>query len=452
MNADKKKFAAACWTKGSEAMSKENWDYAIEMFSRSVALVPDNLMYRQALRGVEYKKYNDNKTGARMAGMKLMKIRSKIKKSKGKEDWAAVDRDAEEGLTINPWDAGLNADLGEACHHLGYGEIAVFAYSRAVETEPNSKDYNRALAGVLEDRGEFLQAIKVWERIRKLDPLDGDARSKVTQLQAETVMDKGNYGNRDTDGGAPLGKVSAADADAPGMSEEADLQRAIRKDPGSKENYLKLADYYYREGRLEESMTQYKQALDVSGGDPNIRETIEDIELQMLRQNLALAREAANQNPQDEAAKKNREALTRELYKREVAIFEARVERYPADLRYKFELAQRLMKFQRFSDAIKLLQQTVKDNRLAKEAYVSLGECFISEKKPQLAIRQLENAAKDINQLEAPELFKKCHYYLGRLKADAGDKAAAENHYNEVLAVDYDYRDTLTRLESLAGA
>ena len=47
MDAEKKKIAADCWKKGSEAMSKENWDYAIEMFGKAVTLVPE--LAKQAL-------------------------------------------------------------------------------------------------------------------------------------------------------------------------------------------------------------------------------------------------------------------------------------------------------------------------------------------------------------------------------------------------------------------
>jgi DNA-binding PadR family transcriptional regulator len=47
---------------GGEAMNQQNWDYAIESFLQAATLVPDNVAYRQALRGCERKKYKDNKT------------------------------------------------------------------------------------------------------------------------------------------------------------------------------------------------------------------------------------------------------------------------------------------------------------------------------------------------------------------------------------------------------
>ena len=57
----------------------------------------------EVLRGSERKKYKDNKTGAKMAGIKLMRVRGTIKKDKLKKekDWASIERSAEKGLAVN---------------------------------------------------------------------------------------------------------------------------------------------------------------------------------------------------------------------------------------------------------------------------------------------------------------------------------------------------------------
>src|SRR3990172_7551839 len=123
---DPNKIAAVCFKKGNEATLKENWDYAIDMFTKAVRFVPENVLYRQTLRGVEGRKYKNNKTGARMAGLRLTGIRTRIGRAKMKSDWAAIDVAAEKGLALNPWEPQLNADLGEACQNLGYAEVAVF--------------------------------------------------------------------------------------------------------------------------------------------------------------------------------------------------------------------------------------------------------------------------------------------------------------------------------------
>lgn len=148
----KKKIAQDCFKKGTEAMVKQNWDYAIEMFGQSVKFSPDNLMFRQTLRGVERRKFPKG-TGAKMAGMRLMGVKASIKKARMTKNWATLDQSAEEGLTLLPWDAELNADMAEATSNQGFNDVAVQGYKWAVETDPNNKVTLKALGASSNRRG-----------------------------------------------------------------------------------------------------------------------------------------------------------------------------------------------------------------------------------------------------------------------------------------------------------
>ena len=75
---EREKGGADWYRKGTEAMQHKNWGYAIECFTNCVRLVPDNVLYRQARIGCIRKSYGDNGTGAKMAGMRLMGIRTRI--------------------------------------------------------------------------------------------------------------------------------------------------------------------------------------------------------------------------------------------------------------------------------------------------------------------------------------------------------------------------------------
>lgn len=455
----KKKIAQDCFRKGTEAMAKQNWDYAIEMFGQSVKFDPGNLLFRQTLRGVERRKYPKG-TGAKMAGMRLMGVKASIKKARMTKNWANLDLSAEEGLTLVPWDAELNADMAEATANQGFNDVAVAGYRWAVETDPNNKITLKALGALLEQKGEFLESIKYWERVFKLDPLDMEARSKITQLNASSVIDKGDF---EEEGGdkkeksieairKAIGKQTSANAaaDGPGQSEEADLQRAVRKDPDNKHAFLKLADFYRRGGKLEDAGAMYQKALELSGGDPNIREQLEDVEIDLMRKSVDIAKSNAAKTPDDKEAVAMAKAQEIELWKREAESYRSRVERNANDLKIKFTLADRFYKLKMYSQAIPLLQAAVQDPRMEGQALLLLGFCFINEKKGALARRQLEKAVPKLSAIENKKEFLECHYYLGRLCEEAKEVDKAEEHYGEVLAVDYEYKDALKRLESLA--
>ena len=460
MTPEKRKIAAECFRKGNEAIPKENWDYAIQMYTTSVKLVPDNLMFRQTLRATEQKKYGGNGTGGTMAGMRLMTVRGKIKKARYSKAWPLVEEAAEEGLAINPWDPQLNADLGDACREQGYEEVAIFAYEESLKKEPTNKDVNQLLAEMLEERGEFVRATSCWERILKVEPLNGAARSKIQSLQTKAVIERGGYEGAENTRGMAMSDHEVAkrlgknregkEADGPGQSVEADLQRAIRKDPASKDNYLKLADYYKREGKLLETEAAYRKALEVvGGGDLGIREMVEDSQLEVLRHNLNLAKEEAANNPDKPELRKTAGALAAELMQREIEVFSTRSERYPADMRLKFDLASRYMKLAKWQLAIPLFQAATSDQRIKGESLIQLGQCFMYDKKLKLAYRQFETAIPLISHDTQPDLYKTLFYSMGRLCEEMKDIAGAEKHYLEVLAVDYSYRDTVARLEKL---
>ncbi|MGZ0168054.1 MAG: tetratricopeptide repeat protein [Planctomycetales bacterium] len=456
MAVDNKKMAADCFRRGTEAMQKENWDYAIQMFLQCVRMVPDNLLFRQTLRGCEKKKYGNNKSGAKMSGMKLMGPRGRIKKGQLKKEWNLVDQACEEGLTINPWDSQLNADLGAACSRLEFKEIAVYAYECAVEGDSNNKALLTQLAELYEARGDFKLAVDVWERICRVDPNDGAARMKVNQVATKQVIDRGGYeGADDTKGVMAAHEVAKrlniakeGAADGPGQSEEADLQRAMRKEPDNKDHYQRLGDFYKRNGKFDEASQMFEKAVELSGGDINIKEQVEDVELDKMRKNIDIAK---SRNDDSEEAAQQIKNLEKELHLREMEMLRGRVERYPGDLRLKFRLAEGFMQEGKFAESIPLFQQASRDSRLEPKCLAFLGRCFIQEKKYPLAKRQFEKAVPKIDVHEQEELFLEVHYWLGRLCESAKDADAAEEHYGEVLAVQYEYRDTLKRLEELQG-
>ncbi|MBI5760005.1 MAG: tetratricopeptide repeat protein, partial [Planctomycetales bacterium] len=290
MSTDKKSIAAQCFTAGNNALGKGNFDYAINMYLTCVKQDPGNVVYRQTLRGAEKKMYGDNGTGAKMASMKLMGPSGKAKKARLQKDWKTLAEAAEEGLAVNPWHAGFNADLGDACRELGYAEVAIFAYEDSIKADGTNKDVLRSLGKLFESRSQFPQAQGAWERVMKLDPYDGEARSKITNLQAQGAIHKSKLDEAETTRQPTTGygtdtrlNKGGPQVDGPGMSVEADLQRAIRKDPKNKDNFLKLVDYYKREGRLDEAVKQLEEAVTVSGGDQNIREMLEDVQLEIQR-------------------------------------------------------------------------------------------------------------------------------------------------------------------------
>ncbi len=455
----KRKMANDCWKRGSDALSKEDFEYAIKMYRQSVNFCPDNLVFRQSLRGAETKFYKDNQkgqTGLFVKG-KIGKVRVSCKTARARSKWDDLDHAAEDGLAINPWDAQFNADVGEACYQRGFLEVAVFAFERATASDPQNASHFRALAEVEEQRGNYIKASQLWGRVYKLDPTDTEARRREQDNLTKDTMGRGNYEEAEStrdiekkdDAYAEDRTSFSRKQDKDELTAEEELERQVRKNPESVEPRLKLGEYYRQQKDWERAREVFAEALQVAGGgDHNIREIVEDCDIEILRHNWELARQRAGKSGDpklDAMAGK----LERELVLREMEVLRGRIERYPNDSRLKFDLAKKYMRFQKFKEAIPLFQQCVNDSRLQASVLVALGKCFIGVQNEGIAARQFAKAVTLLNHIDNPTDFCECHYFLGRLAENNGDTTAAENHYNEILSVNYGYKDVQQRLDQL---
>ena len=457
--------AARDWyRKGTEALQKENFAYAVECFGTAIKMQPDNVLYRQTRHGSLERMYGGNGTGARMSSVRLVSIRGRIKKHRMKKDWAAVDQTAEEGVFINPWDAQLYADIGEAAVQRKAQEVAEYAWSKAVKYDIANIAYNNALGLVLIEGRKFLAARDCFKRISDADPHDGKARAMMTQCDAQSVMDRGGYEVAETTRDVstqPEAPVNAyeqdrkarrgqqAGADAPGESGEADLRHAIRKDPDNPNNYLRLAEYYRDQRQFAQSIELYEQVLEKTPSNMDVLEFKEDVELDILRDKLADASELFRKYPEKARLKEKATELRKQLTAREIEILEPRIGRHSQDMKMRFDLAERFRKTKQFAKAIPLYQQASADIRLKEDALVWLGECFVRNGKLPLGVRQFERALESLNAADKPEPFKLAHYWQGRIAEKADRRDDAETHYTEILSVDYAYRDVQERLEKL---
>ncbi len=444
--------AAKCFRHGNKAMESNNWDMSIQMFSQCVKLKPDNLTYRQLLRKCTMKKYDDNKKGAGgLAKTKLMSIRGKVKKAKKKEEWETASVLAEEGLLLNPWDAQLNVDIAEASIALDRGEIARHAYSVAIITATKDKDVHVAFADLLEEREEYKEAEKVWERIAVIDPKDIEVSRKMSGLAAKQATKKGNFEDAESAKDVAHNKGFASEAQsvsAKSDNAETALRHAIRKEPDKVEHYLKLATQLKTNKKFEECYEILKTALEVSSDDTSVREQLEDAELLLMKHNVDSAKEKANESEDPEDRKQVAE-LSKELRNRKIEVFTTREERHGQNLGLKLELATLVMQQQEWSRAIPLLQKASQDPRLKTKALVLLGKCFMYDNKAALAKGQFTRAVPDLDFDTDPSTYTEAHYLLARVCEETGDTEKAIHHYGEVLVVDYNYKDALQRSEKL---
>src|SRR6185369_5523555 len=83
--------------------------------------------------------------------------------------------------------------MGEAADALGLTDVGIFILDQARQKDAKDVTVNRALARLMEKRGHFGQAIKLWELVRQAVPTDPEAGSKAKDLAASETIKRGQY-------------------------------------------------------------------------------------------------------------------------------------------------------------------------------------------------------------------------------------------------------------------
>ena len=84
--------------------------------------------------------------------------------------------------------------MGDACFHLGFTRSWPSSGTKTRSTTiRRNKVFLEKMGDIYELRGNYSQAIECWKRISKLDPNNGQVRSKITGLEATSTMDRGGY-------------------------------------------------------------------------------------------------------------------------------------------------------------------------------------------------------------------------------------------------------------------
>lgn len=432
---------------GNRSLVKGDFAYATEMFTHCVVGDPGNLVYLNSFLGNLYKQYNNNKKGSTLAGMKGMGAKGGMKKATMQKNWPEVIKNGVEVLKLNPWDKGALLEIAGACEALELDESQIRFLKAALEADPKDPDTNRVAARALGKQGKFDDAIACWHRLQLAKPEDEEARRAIGDLAVEKTIKSAGYEDAESTNEV---KANKQEANQPGVSRltpEQQLEKQIKKDPANASLYLQLADLHIKGERFEQAEKILEQALQVSGGEINIREQLEDAQIRRMRRNVEIARKKAGNDKEGEAYelyKKFRE----ELANLEMEIARARCERYPQNLQYKFELAQKLQAGKKFQEAIKFFQEARNDPQRKGLVMLHLGECFQHIEQFKLAIQNYTQAVDLIP--DAQEEAKKLAYYrTGVLCMGLKDLDKADHYLTELAAREFGYKDVAERLDKI---
>jgi tetratricopeptide (TPR) repeat protein len=452
-----RKRLQALFDSASKSVQSKNFDYAIDLLSQCVAGDPGTLMYIQKLLEALYLKYNNNRKGATLAAMKTAGGKASIKKSTMTKDWAGVIKSGVEVLKINPWDISALLSMAKACEMLGYSETQLAYLKGGLNADPKSGEVNREAAIALTKIGQYDQAIDCWRRVIQAPKADVDeANREVANLHVQKTMINTNARmekQATNEGNAAADNASSESAAAQNLSPSQRLEEKIKANPADTPAYIELADLYTKEEKFADAERVLRLALEATGGDIRVREQLEDVQLRRAQQGALIAEKRAAELKTPETVEQA-QRMRVELNQREIEVFRSRVDRYPTNTTWKYELGLRLKKSGNFQEAIKLLQESRTDPKRKGVVLIDLGECFHQIKQYKLALQQYGKAIEEMPEKEV-ESLKKALYRAGSLarglsKEDPSKLADAEKYLNRLAEMDFGYRDVADLLDKIA--
>ena len=138
----------ALWQQVVAMVEKGNTDVGLAILQNVVVHHPDDVGKRRALREIERRVHSRREARESLVLIEVESEICQLKRGRSATliEWDLVDRAAERGLSVDPWNLDLHVELGHACKARGYHDAARFAYGCALEVATNRDEIERYLA------------------------------------------------------------------------------------------------------------------------------------------------------------------------------------------------------------------------------------------------------------------------------------------------------------------
>ena len=447
------------FTKGNDALQRENYDYAIDLFNQVLNKEPTLYDARRALRNAQLRKAGGGggffKKMLSSAGSSPMVAKGQLAL---RSDPVAALQIAEQILNSDPNSGPAHRLIVEAATIMQMPKTAVLSLEILVRNSPKDIDVAIKFASALADVGEVVRAERFLTELSRSYPNDGDLTHALKDISARRTMDKGGY-DALADGSGSYRDILKNEAEAVSLEQqnkqvktEDTAQRLIEEyelrlktDPQNLKLLRDLADLYNQKKDHDRALS-YLNRLKASGSgadaslDRGIAETmVRKFELQISQ----LDPEAPDHAEQ--LAKLQAEQKAYQL-----AECQKRAERFPTDLQIRFELGQLYFQAGKIGEAIKEFQKAQANPHRAIASKNYLAQCFARRGIDDLAATTFQEAIKE--KVVFDDEKKDLIYQYGSLLEKMGKREEAIAQFKQIFAVDAEYRDVEEKMSKFYGA
>jgi tetratricopeptide (TPR) repeat protein len=442
------------YTKGYDAFQRENFDYAIELFTQILTKEPYVLDCRKALRVAQAKKSGN------AGGFFKRAFSSATSSPQVAKGQLALRKDPLEAIRIG--EEILNADANSSSGHKLIAEAAlaadmpqtaVLSLEVLVKNAPTDKSLNMQLADALVAGGEKTRAENVLETLRKSHPNDGEIFQKLKDLSANKTMDESGYGAL-AGGKGSYRDILKDKAESVQLEQEKrqvkaedvaeglmlDYETRLKTDPNNLKLLRNMAELTAQKQQYDRALEFLNRIVALDGGtDASLQKQIADTTTKRFDHAL---KQLDTNSPEynDKVAQIKADKQTYQLEE-----CKSRADKYPTDLQIRFELGQLYYEAGKIAEAQPEFQKAQANPHRKLAAMTFLAKCFAARGMNDLAAKRLQDALKE--KLVFDEEKKELIYSLGVIYEKMGRKDESIEQFKMIYEIDSAYKDVAKRVE-----
>jgi len=446
------------WLKAVAAIELRNFGYAISLLQGILKQEPQFLTARQLLRRTEVTKTKSAKKrffNISTAPIAVMKAQREIKKDPKR----AVEM-LEEILEKEPYNRQANLVLKEAAVAAGWPEIGVFALRTLLEEDPRDVKVLHELGRLHHELGESDREVEIYNQITEINPLDAEALRLGKDASARASMTTGGWTQavsyrdliKDKEMAVSIEQQSRMRLTGESLDKQIAETYALQQaEPTNIDLARRLGALNEQKDDIAAAIGWYQYAADLTkGADAGLIRKVSDLKTKGLEREITAHEEFLSTHGADHelSSRKTEELKVAKKKRAEILVEDARkrVERNPTDLQLRFELGEHLVSAGHFREALPELQRARQNPNARLKAMNMLGRCYRDLGMLDLAMKQLEEASREILAMDA--MKKEIIYNLGLVYERMGEREKSLSCMKQIYEADYGYKDVATRVES----
>jgi len=446
------------FTKGNQALQRDNFDYAIDLYNQVLAKAPGLFECRKALRTAQMQKAGSRggffKKMLSSAGSSPMLAKGHMALGK---DPAEALKIAEQILNGDPYSPGAHKLVVEAATALELPKTAVMSLEILASNSPKDRDVAIKFANALADSGETGRAEKILADLYRSFPTDNELGQALKDLSARKTLDEGGY-EALADGSGSYRDILKDKEEAVSLEQQNrqvktedvaerlinEYETRLKTEPKNLKLLRSLAELYTQKKQFDKALSFYDQIKSSEvGGDASLDRNIADTVVRKYEHEASLL----DVNAPDYADKLARLQAEKQAY--QLAECQKRAEKFPTDLQIRFELGQLYFQAGKITEAMKEFQRAQGNPHRRIQAMSYLGQCFARRGINDLAATTFQDAIKE--KVVFDEEKKELLYLLGCVYEKMEKREDAIAQFKLIYAVDVDYKDVAAKMDAYYG-